>query len=77
MTQAAGRSERSILYALTAADFRRLGMDEVAYIRAQNVQGKDVFVLYAADGTALAVQDSADAAEYSARHHDLGIVTVH
>jgi hypothetical protein len=69
--------ERDILGLMSQHDLKELGIDEVAYIKFYQMKGQKVFVLHAADGTALAVQQSAEGASFSARHHDLDVVSVH
>lgn len=58
-------------------EFKALGMDQVAYIKAYRVKDKLAWVVHAADGTAIAVQNDADAALSSAHAQDLGIATLH
>ncbi len=58
-------------------EFKALGMDQVAYIKAYRVKDKLAWVVHAADGTAIAVQNDADAALDSAHAQDLGIATLH
>lgn len=58
-------------------EFKALGMDQVAYIKPYRVKDKIAWVLHAADGSAIAVQNDADAALNSAHAQDLGIATLH
>ena len=58
-------------------EFKALGMDQVAYIKAYRVKDKIAWVVHAADGTAIAVQNDADSAHSSAHAQDLGIATLH
>lgn len=59
-------------------DLRKLGLEEVAYVKSYLVQGKQpAWVLHAADGTALAVQKTPEAARDSARHQNLALVSLH
>lgn len=69
--------ENIIPFLMTPADLKKLGLEEVAYVKQYRVNGKAAWVLHAADGTALAVQNSADAALQSAHHHDLDIISLH
>jgi hypothetical protein len=62
---------------MTQADLKKLGLEEVGYVKQYSVNGKPAWVLHAADGTALAVQSDATSAQNSARHHELDIVSVH
>ncbi len=67
--------QREIVF--TQQDLKKLGLDEVAYLKAYKDKGGVSWVLHAADGTALAVQKDAAAAVASARHQDLNLVTLH
>lgn len=66
-----------IPFLMTQADLKKLGLEEVGYVKQYSVNGKPAWVLHAADGTALAVQGDATSAQNSARHHELDIVSVH
>ena len=74
---------RDMLKALSPRDFLRIGMDEIAYVRAVSLKGlqpsdaKEAFAVYAADGTQLSVLDSMDMAIATLRHNDLVPVTLH
>jgi len=63
--------------ALSSADLRALGRDEVGYVRKYDMKSHIAFVLHAADGTAVAVQKNEDAAYMSAQQHGLELVSVH
>lgn len=69
--------ENFIPFLMTQADLKRLGMEEIGYVKQYQVNGKNAWVLHAADGTALAVQGNSDAALASARQHELNLVSVH
>ncbi|MBI1215237.1 MAG: DUF1150 family protein [Alphaproteobacteria bacterium] len=69
--------ENIIPFLMTPADLQKLGLEEVGYVKQYRVNGKAAWVLHAADGTALAVQNSPDGALMSARHHDLDLISVH
>jgi hypothetical protein len=66
-----------IPFLMTPADLKDLGLEEVGYVKQYRVNGKAAWVLHAADGTALAVQNSANGAVLSAHHHDLDLISVH
>lgn len=66
-----------IPFLMTQADLKALGLEEVGYVRQYQINGKNAWVLHAADGTALAVQGNAKAAGVAARNHDLDLVAVH
>lgn len=64
-------------FPMSESDLRKLGLAEVGYIKKYNLKGQPAWVLHAADGTALAVQDNPGAARLSAQHKELNLVTVH
>ena len=65
------------LKALTQKDFLKLGLNEVAYIKEEIVNGKMAFVIHAADGTPLSAMDNEDIAHDALSFNDLESVTVH
>lgn len=69
--------QHMIPFLMTPADLKNLGLEEVGYVKKYRVNGKPAWVLHAADGTALAVQGTADAAVQSAQHHALDLIAVH
>ncbi len=69
--------ENYIPFLMTQSDLKKLGLEEVGYVKQYQVNGKPAWVLHAADGTALAVQADSNAALSSARHHELDLVSVH
>ncbi|MDP2205167.1 MAG: DUF1150 domain-containing protein [Alphaproteobacteria bacterium] len=77
MTSNPVESGKIQLIDMTQNDLRELGMEEVGYVRKYSVKGKPAWVLHAADGTALAVQENMPALQASLQHHDLDIVSVH
>lgn len=66
-----------IPFLMTEQDLKKLGLEEVGYVKQYIVNGKPAWVLHAADGTALAVQGDVNGAVNSARSHELDIVSVH
>jgi len=70
-------SENTFPFLMTEQDLKKLGLDEVGYVKKYSVQGKTAWVLHAADGTALAVQSNRDAVRESAEHKEINIVAVH
>lgn len=66
-----------IPFLMTQSDLKKLGLEEVGYVKQYQVNGKPAWVLHAADGTALAVQADSGSAQNSARHHELDLVSVH
>ena len=62
---------------LTQQDLMALGMEQIAYVKAVEVEGATAYAVHAADGTKIAVMASRDLAEAAIRHHDLEPVSVH
>lgn len=77
MTSNPVQGGKTALIDMSQSDLRDLGMEEVGYVRKYSVKGKPAWVLHAADGTALAVQENMPALQVSLQHHDLDIVSVH
>lgn len=77
MTDNPAQGDKTAPIDMTQNDLRELGMEEVGYVRKYSVKGKPAWVLHAADGTALAVQENMPALQTSLQHHDLDIVSVH
>ena len=73
------RSVSELLKGLSRHDFLKIGMGEIAYVRALSVTGnaKTAYGVYAADGTQLSVLDTMDMAIATLRHNDLLPVTLH
>ena len=68
----------ALLRALSPNDFLRVGVNEIAYIRALDdaAEGLPQFGIYAADGTRLSVTETFDTAIAAVRHNDLVPVTL-
>ena len=68
----------ALLRALSPNDFLRVGINEIAYIRALDdaAEGFPRFGIYAADGTRLSVTETFDTAVAAVRHNDLVPVTL-
>jgi hypothetical protein len=77
MTQKSKNSATFEKLVMPHIDLLNLGMNEVAYIKQYTVDGQKAYVLHAADGTALAMQNDISAARLSAAHSQLGIVSLH
>lgn len=65
------------LKSLSAQDFLKLGMDQIAYVKPRTVNGQTVFVIHAADGTALSALPNEGVAHDAIQHNNLETVTVH
>ncbi len=71
-------SEKDGALSLSQLDLRKLGLEEVAYIKNYKTQnGLPAWVLHAADGKAVAVQKTEEAACESARQQSLTLVSLH
>ena len=62
---------------ISAQDFLAFGLHQVAYIRPVHIEGKPVWSLHAADGTALTIQNDQHLAAVMARQNDLEPVGLH
>ena len=71
------QSAENFLRRLSTRDFKTMGMNQMAYIREVKVDGQLSFAVHAADGTQLAVNDSAELAMASVLNNDMYPVTVH
>lgn len=65
-----------ILKHLSPQAFLAFGMGHVAYVRPMAVNGRTVYSLNAADGTALTLVDTMEGACLLARQNDLDPVTL-
>ncbi len=61
----------------TARDFETLGLEQLAYVKPVEVDGRTAFAVHAADGTEIAVMSDRDVARAVIRQHDLEPVSVH
>ncbi len=70
---------RALLKGLSPRDFLKIGMNEIAYVRAVKLEGitSPAFGVYAADGTQISLLESKDMAMETLRHNDLLPVTLH
>ena len=62
---------------LSSKAFAALGLEDVAYTKSAERDGKKVVVVHAADGTELAVAESRDIAEAFIRQNDLEPLSAH
>lgn len=62
---------------LTKEGISSFGVTDMAYIKQMMGKGGISFSVYAADGTRLATFASREAAEFTAKQHDLTPVSVH
>lgn len=62
---------------ITEQDLAALGVQDVAYVKAAEIDGQQVFAVHAADGTQLAVMPSRETAFAAIKQNDLEPVSVH
>ncbi|WP_237216601.1 DUF1150 family protein [Falsiroseomonas oryziterrae] len=62
---------------LSAQDFARLGVEDVAYLRPVVMNGAQAFAIHAADGTPIGAAPSAALAAAAIRQHEMEPALVH
>lgn len=62
---------------LSAQDFASLGLNDLAFIKPVTVDGRQIFAIHAADGTAMALVEDMDIAEAAVRQYELEPLAVH
>jgi hypothetical protein len=62
---------------MTTAQFRRLGVRSLVYLRAGPLNGEMAYAIHAADGIPMAVVDDIDDAVALACEHGMAFVAVH
>jgi hypothetical protein len=62
---------------ISRKDFVSFGLDDMAYVKAVDVDGDTGYAIHAADGTQLAVLEERDDAFATVRQNDLEPVSVH
>jgi len=62
---------------MTLAQFRRLGMRSIVYLRPNVLNGQLAFVVHAADGLPMAALQDIDSAVALASEHGVVLVAVH
>lgn len=62
---------------LSTQAFAALGLQDVAYLKPVERDGKTMIAVHAADGTELAVAESREVAEAFVRQNDLEPLTAH
>ncbi len=62
---------------MSEGDLKGLGVGDVAYIKSYDIKGRIAFVLHAADGSTIDVEDTETEAVRSAYQNDLNVVAVH
>jgi hypothetical protein len=67
----------AMLRNLSAHDFARLGVEDVAYLRPVLLNGAQAFAIHAADGTPIGAAPSAQLAAAAIRQHEMEPALVH
>jgi len=62
---------------LSTQDFLMLGIDDVAYVKAEKKDGKQVFVIHSADGNAITALPDRNVAFAAVRQNDMEPLSVH
>jgi hypothetical protein len=62
---------------MTAAQFRRLGVSSVVYLRVGTMDGEVVYAIHAADGIPMAVVSDVDSAVALVCQHGMAFAAVH
>jgi len=62
---------------MSARDFAMWGVEDVAYVRKVEINGKTAWAVCAADGSGIGVAPDRDLAFAAARQNDLEPVSVH
>lgn len=69
--------QQTELREITAEQFRDLGANQVAYVRAGMCDGRKTFVLFNANGTAIGRAASRDVVFEAADEFELTVVAIH
>ena len=62
---------------LSQQDFLLLGINDVAYVKKEEREGKEVFVIHSADGNAITALADHDIAFAAVRQNDMEPLSVH
>ena len=62
---------------LSDKDFAELGVSQVAYVKAVEVDGKHLFAIHAANGTPMALADGHEVAVAAILQHEMQPALVH
>ncbi len=62
---------------ISVQDLAALGLQDVAYVKAERQDGQTLFAVYAADGTRLAMMPKRETAIAVVRQNDLEPLSVH
>lgn len=62
---------------LSSKEFCAFGLDDVAYVKAVVIEGRNLQAIHAADGTPLTVVTARDLAFATVRQHEMEPASVH
>lgn len=62
---------------ISAQDLRILGINEIAYIKPQKLDGQVIYAIHAADGTEIARMAGRDVAEVTVRQNNMEPASLH
>ncbi|MGD1876491.1 MAG: DUF1150 family protein [Kiloniellaceae bacterium] len=62
---------------LSPQDFQLLGINDIAYVKKEREDGKDVFMIHSADGSAITALADFDVAFAAVRQNGLEPLSVH
>ena len=62
---------------LSPQDFQLLGINDIAYVKREREDGKDVFMIHSADGSAITALADRDVAFAAVRQNGLEPLSVH
>lgn len=62
---------------LSQQDFLLLGINDVAYVKKEQRDGKEIFVIHSADGNAITAMADYDIAFAAVRQNDMEPLSVH
>ncbi len=62
---------------MSSGEFARLGLEDIAYVKATEVDGTTAYAIHTADGNAVAVVADRELAFATVRQNDLQPLSVH
>lgn len=62
---------------LSPQDFLMLGINDIAYVKKERREGREVFVIHSADGNSITALDNHDVAFAAVRQNGLEPLSVH
>ena len=70
-------NEQTAVRELSPQDFLLLGVNDIAYVKPGEVDGKDVFLVFSADGTQMATMANREVAFAAVRQNGMEALSVH